>query len=131
MLPPTGYRSLKDGTMRPVRFTLWPSRVSSASGATRPGGIRWGHARAFVLVLADDLSAEVDKGFVDICSPSGAGFKIGNVPFTRYGECSRTRYCTVVFQVGLVANENHGYVAVFLYPSYLLAQLGELPKGRF
>lgn len=78
------------------------------------------------LVFHDDLSAEVDKGFVDVCSSPRAGFEIRYVPFAGYGEGAGARYGAVFFEVGFVADEDHGDVVVFFYSPYLLAELGEL-----
>lgn len=116
--------------MRTVGFALWPSGMRSASWA-RPGGIRWGHARSFHLILADDLPAEIDKGLVDVCSSSRTRLKVGHIPLARNGKGSRARHGTVFLQVRLVANEHHGYVAVLLDAAYLLPQLGKLTKRGF
>lgn len=79
-----------------------------------------------VAVFGDDLPAQVDKHFVDVCAASGAGLVVRNAsPFLRQlkGPCSR--YIAVVFEIGFVANQNHGDVVVFFDAANLLAELLE------
>jgi hypothetical protein len=73
-----GYRNSKNGTLRAVSVPLLRFGPSSVSWTW----LFCLHLSSIGLVLHDNLSAQIHKRFVHICSPPGAGFEVGNVPFT-------------------------------------------------
>jgi hypothetical protein len=123
-----GYQS-KDGTVWTVTPALGLPGMSSGGSLTGSWGVGWCHARSFVLVFADNLSAEVNEGFIHVCPSAGTSFEVWNIPLARDCEGSWARHCSVFFKIRLVADQDHGHVAVFLYSPYLLPQLRKLPEG--
>jgi hypothetical protein len=73
-----GYRNSENGALRAVSVPLLGLGTSSVPWAR----LFCLHLSSVGLVLHDDLSAQVYKRFVHICSPPGAGFEVGNIPFT-------------------------------------------------
>ena len=73
-----GYRNSKNGAFRSVpvplgRFARTSSPLAGSFGLD---------VSTVGLVLHDNLSAQVDKGFVHVRSPPRTGLEIRNIPFT-------------------------------------------------
>jgi len=125
-----GYRNSKDRTFRPMLALLPFSRIGAprSRAPVRSWRIQRGVA-SLILVFAHDLPAEVYKRFVDVGSPPRTRLEVGNVPVTGYCECAWPRDSPIVFEIGLVPDENHGHVVVLLDPPDLLPELSELVEG--
>lgn len=81
-------------------------------------------------VLADDLPAEIHKGFVDVGAAAGARFVVGRVaPGLRDGEGAGPRHGPVFFQVGFVADDDQRHARVVLYPHDLIAEFVQFREG--
>jgi len=88
-----GYRNSKNRAFWSA--SMLPRVLSASSPWIRPRICR--RVSSVRLVFHDDLSAKVDESFIHVCAPPCAGFEVGNVPFTGYGEGTWSRYRAVVF----------------------------------
>lgn len=112
----------------------FPAGVSADNGtATATTTAAATHGKAIIShlgemhVLADDLTAEIDKDLVDIGSSTGRRFIVGRVsPQLRDLKCLGPGHDSVLFQIRLVANDDQRDVLVVLDANDLLSQVGKL-----
>jgi len=82
------------------------------------------------IVFLQDLPTQIQKDFVDICTPPSRGLEVW---FLAPGLCqlegSGSRYGTVVLHVGLVAHHNKRDIIVLLDATDLLPQFSEFVEG--
>lgn len=82
-------------------------------------------AGVLLVLLAQHLSAEVDKDFLNVGPRSGASLIVGRAPSLRDGKALGSGHSTVLLQVGLISNYDDGDVLVILDSNDLFSKTSE------